>query len=407
MLALLIAERQPVGPVLHQLDAVEVAGTPDVTDDGQVGQVIQGCTECRLVGPNVFEDVLVLEDLQVGQCHSAADRVAGEGDAVQERLAGTHERFGHLVAHEHRAEGRVAGGETLGAGDHVRLIAVALAPEHVPDPTEGADHLVGDEQHAVPVTDLAHPRPVAGRRGEAASSVLDRLQENSGDRLGSFPEDGLLDRVGGMQGAVGVVLTGRAPVVVGLGHLDGAGDQRFEHGLDGVQACDGQGPHGGAVVGEVAADDLDAVGLALQLEVLACQLPRRLDSLGTAGGEEHPVQVAGSQLCQLRRQLDGRRVAVGPDREVAERRRLIAGSPGQLGPAVAKLADEEARKAVEVTVALGIPDVTTLASFYDAGSVNVVLEDREVAPEMPLGQFRQPPVFAHRLLSTSCDRDRA
>ena len=74
---------------------------------------------------------------------------AGHGRCVQERL-------GDSVADHHAAEGGVAAGHALGEGDHVGLVAVANAAEHVAEATERADHLVADEQNAVVVTDLAN-----------------------------------------------------------------------------------------------------------------------------------------------------------------------------------------------------------------------------------------------------------
>ena len=156
---------------------------------------------------------------------------------------------------------------------------------------------------------------------------------------------------------------------------------------------DRQRPHRGAVVGEVAADGLDAVGLADLLEVLAGQLPGRLDRLGSSGGEEHPVQVTGRQRRQLGRQLDGGGVGVGPDREVPECRRLVAGGTGQFGAAVAQLADEQSGQAIQVTVALIVPDVAAIAALDDVHAVDVVLQHAEVTPEMASPQLREPIVF--------------
>ena len=56
-------------------------------------------------------------------------------------------------------------------------------------------------------------------------------------------------------------------------------------------------------------------------------------------------------------QLDGVGVGVGPDREVPELAALAAGGLGQLGAAVADLHGEQAGEAVEVAVALDVPDV--------------------------------------------------
>src|SRR5580693_7329714 len=66
--------------VLDELDAVEVPGAADVADDRQVGQLVQGRAEAVLVGPHVAEQIVALEDVQVGQRHRRRHRVPGERD---------------------------------------------------------------------------------------------------------------------------------------------------------------------------------------------------------------------------------------------------------------------------------------------------------------------------------------
>ena len=136
------------------------------------------------------------------------------------------------------------------------------------------------------------------------------------------------------------------------------------------------------MVGEVPTDDLDFVGLALQLEVLASQLPGRLDGLGSTGSKEHPIQVTWRQFSQKGRQFNGRRVPIGPDGEVPECRCLVPGRPSQFRATVPQLADKQTSQAVEVPVSLGVPDVTPLAALDDPGPVDVVLEDRKVSPQV-------------------------
>src|SRR5665213_195203 len=81
------------------------------------------------------------------------------------------ERLDDPVAHGECTHWRVPAGESLGHGDHVGHVVVALGAEEVAEATPGADDLVGDEQDAVAVADLAHPLEVAGWRGEAAAGV--------------------------------------------------------------------------------------------------------------------------------------------------------------------------------------------------------------------------------------------
>ncbi len=128
-------------------------------------------------------------------------------------------RFGEEVAADHRAERRVPARETLGARDDVGEVVVALAAEHRAEPAERADHLVGHEQHAVPVADLAHTREVAVGRNEAAAGVLHRFEEHRGDRLRSFEEDALLDLVGDGEHERLLVVAERVATTVGVGDV--------------------------------------------------------------------------------------------------------------------------------------------------------------------------------------------
>ena len=251
--------------------------------------------------------------------------MAGECHAVQEGGGALAERLHQPVADQHAAERGVAGGHALGEGDDVGLVAVTLRAEVVAQPAERADHLVGDEQHAVAVADLPDPLEVPGRRREAAAGVLHRLQEDGGHRLRALAQDGPLDLVGGPQAERGQVVGDepRRAVEVGVRYPDPAGRQRLEWLLDRGQPGDGQRAHRGAVVGDVPAEHLVPAGLAGRLEVLLGQLPGGLHRLGAAGGEEHPVQVAGGQ----------RRPAARPARPPAGGRRTRAGSRPARRPA--------------------------------------------------------------------------
>jgi len=84
-------------------------------------------------------------------------------------------------------------------------------------------------------------------------------------------------------------------------------------------------------------------------------------------------------------------MGVGPQREVGELGCLLGAGLGQLGPAVADLAREQSREAVEVPLAVLVPDVGTLASHHDGDLVVRVVGTlaREVHPQVPLGTLAQ------------------
>ncbi len=177
---------------------------------------------------------------------------------------------------------------------------VALAPEPVPEPPPRADHLVGDEQHFVAVADLAHPLEVAVLGHEAPAPVLHRLEDHRRHRVGTLEFDRLLDRVRRPQ-RVAVFFPA---VGVGVRHVPPAGRQRLEGLAQGRQAGGGERPHRGAVVGEVARDDLVLARLPAGGVVGLGELPRRLHRLRAARHEEHAVEVARRELRDARRKFD-------------------------------------------------------------------------------------------------------
>jgi hypothetical protein len=252
------------------------------------------------------------------------------------------------------------------------------------------------EQHAVAVADLAHPGEVPLGWGEAPAGVLHRFEEHRRDRLGALLQDGALDVVGAAQRARRRMRTQVTSVAVGVRHVEGAGHERFERHPQRGDPGDGERPHRRAVVGDVAGDDLVAAGLADGLEVLAGELPGRLDRLGAAGGEEHPVEVAGGELGELGGELDGGGVGVGPDREVGEGCRLCAGRLGQFGAAVADLHGEQAAEPVEVPPPVLVPDVAALTPLDDLEALALARRERgEVTPEVGGGEVLQLGGVAH------------
>ena len=73
----------------------------------------------------------------------------------------------------------------------------------------------------------------------------------------------------------------------------------------------------------------------------------------------------GAMRGQAVGQLDGLRVRVGPEREVGQLARLPGRGLGDLGPAVADLADEQPGQPVQVALAVLVIDVLALAAHDD------------------------------------------
>ena len=132
--------------VLDQLDGVEVAVPADIADDRQVVEPFQRLAERVLVAEHVSEQVLPLEDVEVGEGDRAGHRVATERVAMREHGLAFAERLEDPVGDERRAERRVARREPLGAGDQVRLVAVLLGAEQRAQPAVRACEL-GPRRH--------------------------------------------------------------------------------------------------------------------------------------------------------------------------------------------------------------------------------------------------------------------
>ncbi len=318
----------------------------------------------------------------------AAHGVTAEGEPVRERGLALEEGLGEEVATDHRAERRVAAGEPLGAGDDVGEVVVALAAEHRAEPAERADDLVGHEQHAVAVADLADPLEVALGRDEATARVLHRFEEHRGDGVGALEDDALLELVGEREHERLLVVGERVATAVGVRHVAGAGGQRLEGRAQRGNTGDRERAQRGAVVRGAPGDHLVALSLADGAEVLTRELPRRLDRFGTASGEEHPVEVAGRERGEARRQLDRRWVRVRPHREVVERLRLDARRLGEIGTTVTDLHGEEARQPVEQLVPGRVPEPAPLTARDDVHRRvgPVPAEAGEVHPEVTVGE---------------------
>ena len=89
----------------------------------------------------------------------AGDRAAGIGAAEPARVRRVHDRGAADDARQ-----RKAAGQRFGDGDQVRLDAGILDAEHLAGAREAGLHLVGDQQDAVLVADLAQ-RLAAVRSG--------------------------------------------------------------------------------------------------------------------------------------------------------------------------------------------------------------------------------------------------
>ena len=86
-----------------------------------------------------------------------------------------------LAAGEHRD--RIAVADRLGEGAKIRLDAVELLHAAAGDAKAGL-HLIDEQQHAVPVAQLARGAHILGLGGDAEAVAHDRLDQQAGDSPG-------------------------------------------------------------------------------------------------------------------------------------------------------------------------------------------------------------------------------
>ncbi len=159
-------------------------------------------------------------------------------------------------------------------------------------------------------------------------------------------------------------------VFVGGHGVDVAGDAGAEAFVVGGDAGGGQCAHGDAVVAHFAGDDLDLVGLAFEVPVVAGDFEGGFVRLGAAGGEVDVVEGAGEELGEFGGELDGggggETEEGGDERDLVD---LVGGGGGELVAAVTDVDVPESGEAVDVAFAVGVPEVDAFAAGEDEGAV--------------------------------------
>jgi hypothetical protein len=138
--------------------------------------------------------------------------------------------------------------------------------------------------------------------------------------------------------------------------------------------------------------------LAAHAMVGAHQLPRRLDGLRSAGSEEDALQAIGRERGNPRRKLDRPGMGIAPGGEERELPRLLGGSIGQLGAAMAAVHAEQRRQPVEIAFGVLVVDIAAVAAHDDRDLTRgVAAHAREVHPQMAPGEPLQIAGFTSRL----------
>ena len=238
--------------------------------------------------------------------------------------------------------------------------------------TETADHLVGDEQDAVLVTDALDLGPVAVGRNDDAASPLDRLADEGSHLVHPQRQDLLFQLTG--TGQAELVGTHALPLteVIGLIDVDYAGNGQTTLGVHALHAPQTGARHRGAVIGVVTADDHLLVGLPLAGPVVTHHAQHSVVALRARAGEEDVVEMGRRDLGQQGRQFGGGGMA-GLEEEVVigQLLHLSGGGIHQLLAAITQVDAPQARHPVQDAAPVGVFQIDPLGLGDDAAALLV------------------------------------
>ena len=287
-----------------------------------------------------------------------------------------------LAAAEHRAHGHGRVGEPLGGGQDVRLHVEVVGREARAKAPEAGNHLVEDEQDVVLVADLAQAAQIALGRHEHAGGAGHRLHDHGGDGGRIVQRRQPLQVVRqvrapfGLAAAEGLVLQ-----VVGVADVIDAREQAaVEHAvLD--DAAHGGAAEVGAVVAALPPDQPGLGALAPHVVVAEGDLERGVRRFRTRVGEEHVVEVAGREIDQPVRELEGGRVAELEGRREVHALGLRLDRGHDLLVPVTRVAAPQPGGAVQDLAAAGRVVVHALGARHQARFLLVAPVRRERHPE--------------------------
>ena len=196
------------------------------------------------------------------------------------------ERVDHPLSCQHRSEGNVSAADALAHHHDVRRDAPVLDCQPAAGATVAGQHLIGDEQHVVLVTDLPDPPVVAGHRHDGRDRRADDgLGDERGDAVRPFHDDHPLKVVRAGHVAFRIAAPQRAAVAVRRHDMRHGGELGQERLAPGGAAGQGQRGERAPVEALPSRDDLVPAGPAALQVVLPGHLDRGLVAFRAAGDE--------------------------------------------------------------------------------------------------------------------------
>src|SRR5213593_808231 len=138
--------------VPYQFDPDDKAELANVADVRMLAERLQEAMERRDLGTELLQRALPRNDVQVGQRHGAAQRVARIAVTVEESLellVAAEERPVDTLGRQRGGKGQIAAGHPLADRHEVRLHALVLAGEHPTRAAEAGGHFISDQQHPI------------------------------------------------------------------------------------------------------------------------------------------------------------------------------------------------------------------------------------------------------------------
>ncbi len=257
-------------------------------------------------------------------------------------------RIVQFTLHRDRAHRHRRVGEALRHGDYVGCHTPGFGRRRAADAPEGCDHLVEDQDNAVPVANLAQAPEIADRRHEHPRRSRHRLDDHRGDRLGAVQIDEALEIVGKLGTMLGESSgKGVAFDVVRVPQIIDPGQPAAERAPVVDEPADANPAEAGAVIAALAPDQPRACSLALRALDSERNLKRGIDRLRSAIRKEDSIEPFGHQFGEPLRQFERQRVAELKRRREIERRGRLCDRLADLGAAMARVAAPQTRCPVE------------------------------------------------------------
>ncbi len=190
--------------VLDQLDTGKEAQPSDVSHHLEGTEGLQPLKEILAHFPRALDQSVLFDVGENCRPDGCRERVLGIGVAVDERPGPLLDGFVDFLRNNHGAERRVAGTQTLGGDDQVRLDLPVIHAEIAATPPAPRHHLVCNEFDVIVIADLPDSGPVSLLGNKSARGGADhRFGDEGGNGVRSFVFNGSLQLLRTLEAALG------------------------------------------------------------------------------------------------------------------------------------------------------------------------------------------------------------